>query len=125
MQRQRTIGVLTPFLGGNYYSQLIQSIHKIANQLNVSLIIIRTGGKYYDVPIALHKVDGWIVLNIGVEDYFLKELESRYKKPIVTIAKDIRKLKMNGAMIVVDNEQAAYEATCHLVQHGHQKIGFI
>lgn len=125
MQRQRTIGVLTPFLGGNYYTQVIQSIHMIAKQLNVSLIIIRTGGKYYDVPIAMNQVDGWLIINYAVEDHFLKQLEDRYNKPVVTVAKDLRKLKMNGGMVVVDNERAAYEAVQHLYQHGHRNIGYI
>jgi len=125
MERQRTIGVLTPFLGGNYYTDIIQSIHNIAKQFNVSLIIIRTGGKYYDVPIAMNVVDGWLVINHAVEDHFLKQLEERYHKPIVAVSKDLRKLKMNGGMVVVDNERAAYEAVRHLYDHGHRKIGYI
>ncbi|GIP15786.1 hypothetical protein J40TS1_14280 [Paenibacillus montaniterrae] len=125
MHRQRTIGVLTPFLGGNYYTDVIQSIHKVARQLKVNLIIIRTGGKYYDVPIAMNQVDGWLIINHAVEDHFLKQLEDRYKKPVVTVAKDIRKLNMNGGMVVVDNERAAYEAVMHLYQHGHRNIGYV
>jgi len=125
MQRQQTIGVLTPFLGGNYYAEIIQNIHKIANQLNINLIIIRTGGKYYNVPIAMNHVDGWLVINVAVEDHFLKQLEERYQKPVVVVAKDIRKLKMKGGMVVVDNKRAAYEAVKHLYQHGHRSIGYI
>lgn len=125
MQRQQTIGVLTPFLGGNYYSEIIQNIHKIANQLNVNLIIVRTGGKYYNVPIAMNRVDGWIVINVAVEDHFLKQMEERYQKPIIAIAKDIRKLKMSSGMVCADNKRAAYEAVKHLYQHGHRNIGYI
>jgi len=124
MQRQRTIGVLTPFLGGNYYTDVIQGIQIAARKLDVRLIIIRTGGKYYDVPIGMEKVDGWLVVNFAVEDHFLKQLEEVYKKPVVTVAKDIRKLNMNGGMVVVNNKQAAKEAIFHLHKHGHTKIGY-
>lgn len=125
MNRQWTLGVLTPFLGGNYYADVIQNIHKVADQLNVNLIIIRTGGKYYDVPIAMNRIDGWIVVTDAVEDHFLKQLEERYQKPVITIAKDVRRLKMKGGMVVADNQTAAYEAVLHLYKHGHRKIGYI
>ena len=125
MQRQRTIGVLTPFLGGNYYTEVIQGIQFAARKLDVNLIIIRTGGKYFDVPIGMDKVDGWLVVNFAVEDHFLKQLEEIYQKPVVTVAKDIRQLNMNGGMVVVNNKKAAKEAILHLHQHGHTKIGYI
>lgn len=125
MKRQRTIGVLTPFLGGNYYTEVIQGIQVAAKQLHTNLIIIRTGGKYFDVPIGMDNVDGWLIINFAVEDHFLKQLEEMYQKPVVTVAKNIRHLEMNGGMVVVDNKQAAFDAVLHLYQHGHKKIGYI
>lgn len=124
MKRQKTIGVLTPFLGGNYYTEVIQSIQLAASRYEINLIIIRTGGKYYDVPIGMNNVDGWLVINVAVEDYFLKQLEDTYHKPVVCVGKDIRKLNMKSGMVVMDNEQAAFDAVIHLFEHGHTQIGF-
>jgi len=125
MQRKRTIGLLTPFLGGNYLGDVITSIQLAASKNDAKLIAIRTAGKDFDCPIAMEHVDGWIVLNNAVADHYLKDLADRWKKPIVTIAKDISGLNMKGQMVACDNEGGIMEAVRHLHGHGHRAIGFI
>lgn len=57
MQYKPTIGLLTPFLGGNYLGEIINSIQKAARNSEVRLVAIRTAGKPYDCPIAVNHVD--------------------------------------------------------------------
>lgn len=125
MQRKPTIGLLTPFLGGNYLGELINAIQKAAQTYDARLVSIRTAGKQYDCPIAMDHVDGWIILNVAVTDEYIRELSERYKKPIVTIAKDLTNLHINGQMVECDNEDGIIKAVQHLFQHGHRSIGFV
>ena len=125
MQRQPVIGVLTPIIGGNYYTTLMQSLQRSAMESGVKLVYIVTGGKYFDVPIGLDYVDGWIVINYAVEDHYLQELAHQHHKPIVTIGKEIRPLKIDGSMVMTNNEQGIEQAIQHLFEHGHRKIGFL
>ena len=89
------------------------------------MIAIRSAGKNFDSPIALDHVDGWIVLLDAVTDDYLQYLHNEVKKPIVTIAKDITSLHINGQMVFCDNEGGIKQAVHHLVGHGHRSIGFI
>ncbi|NIK80332.1 diguanylate cyclase (GGDEF)-like protein/PAS domain S-box-containing protein [Paenibacillus castaneae] len=125
MQRKPTIGLLTPFFGGNYLGELINSIQKAVQSSGARLLAIRTAGKPFDCPIAMDHVDGWIILNVAVTDEYIQELSERWKKPIVTISKDITSLRVNGQMVVCDNEGAIMKAVEHLYEHGHRSIGFV
>ncbi|WP_171056405.1 EAL domain-containing protein [Paenibacillus sinopodophylli] len=125
MQRKPTIGLLTPFLGGNYLGDIINGIQKAAHQFDTRLIAIRTAGKPFNSPIALDHVDGWIILNNAVPDDYIKQLSSKWKKPIITIAKDMTSLEVNGQMVVCNNEGGIMDAMKHLYEHGHVEIGFV
>lgn len=125
MRLKPTIGLLTPFLGGNYLGDVINSIQMAASNKGARLIAIRTAGKDFDCPIAQEHVDGWIVLNNAVSDQYLMAIDHEWKRPVVTIAKDISDLSMKGQMVSCDNEGGIKEAVHHLYEHGHRSIGFI
>lgn len=125
MKRQPVIGVLTPIIGGNYYTTLMQSLQRTAMEAGVKLVYIVTSGKYFDVPVAQDYVDGWIIVNYAVEDHYLQELVHLYNRPIVAIGKEIRRLKLEGSMVVTDNEKGIEQVVQHLFEHGHKKIGFL
>jgi diguanylate cyclase (GGDEF)-like protein/PAS domain S-box-containing protein len=117
--------LLSPFLGGYYFSDITSSIQNTVQSYGARLIAIRSAGKNFDSPIALDHVDGWIVLLDAVTDNYLQFLHDEVKKPIVTIAKDITSLHLNGQMVFCDNEGGIKQAVHHLVEHGHRSIGFI
>ncbi|MGO4546836.1 EAL domain-containing protein [Paenibacillus sp. 2TAB23] len=125
MQRKPTIGLLTPFLGGNYLGEVINEIQKAVHKSGARLIAIRTAGKRFNCPISLDHVDGWIILNKAVSDDYIQQLSGKWKKPFITIAKDITSLVVNGQMVVCDNEGGIKEAMNHLYAHGHLEIGFV
>lgn len=125
MNRKPTIGLLTPFLGGNYLGEIINAIQKSAHEHNARLVAIRTAGKDYDGPIAMEHVDGWIILNNAVKDSYIQELAGRYGKPIVAIAKNLDQLQVQGQMVECDNEDGIIQAVVHLYEHGHRAIGFV
>jgi DNA-binding LacI/PurR family transcriptional regulator len=58
----KTIGLLSPFLSGYYFSEITSSIQATVESHGARLIAIRSAGKNFDSPIALDQVDGWIVL---------------------------------------------------------------
>lgn len=125
MSSIKTIGLLSPFLSGYYFSDITSSIQGTVQSHGARLIAIRSAGKNFDSPIALDHVDGWIVLLDAVTDDYLQFLHRDVNKPIVTIAKDITSLHINGQMAFCDNEGGIKQAVYHLVEHGHRSIGFI
>lgn len=125
MQRKPTIGLLTPFLGGNYLGEIMNSIQSAALQGGASLIAIRTAGKRFDCPIALDYVDGWIILNNAATDSYIQQLSNQWGKPIIGVAKDLDTLNVHGQTVICDNEGGIMDAVRHLYEHGHRSIGLV
>src|SRR5437868_3803073 len=89
MSRLITLGVLVPFYGDIYFSDLVTLIHHFVQRRGARLVVIRTGSNKgdFDLPIASDYVDGWIlVLNPIVQSY-LDQLIAM-GKPIASIAHD-------------------------------------
>jgi DNA-binding LacI/PurR family transcriptional regulator len=121
----KTIGLLSSFLSGYYFGDITSSIQNTVQSYGARLIAIRSAGKNFDSPIAQEHVDGWIVLLNAVTEDYLQFLHKEVNKPIVTIAKDITSLHINGQMVFCDNESGIKLAVDHLVGHGHRSVGFI
>ena len=69
-----------------------------------------------------HRVDG--LLLVSTYRPFRTTLTSRLKQiPTVAIDRPIAGFKCD--CVLVDNHAPAFEATCHLISHGHRRIAFV
>lgn len=67
------------------------------------------------------QVDGIVLVGIKNEE-FVKKLQ---KANVPTILIDPRSIIPDCPQVLIDNENGAFLATQHLIEHGHRKIGFI
>jgi DNA-binding LacI/PurR family transcriptional regulator len=115
------VGVLVPGLNP-FYAPFLQGIEETARDAPWLLLVCYTHDRpeltkrYLDQLIA-RQVDGLIVFTVLPET----EGEARNLPPVVHVDKpDAR-----GNVILLDSERAAFLATCHLLEHGHRRIGLI
>jgi DNA-binding LacI/PurR family transcriptional regulator/anti-anti-sigma regulatory factor len=114
----RTIGILTPHLGGVYNGSVIAQAHQEARRHGVRLIVVQESpGSVARSRLAWDLVDGWIVVSNteGVE------LLAAAGVPIVTVSSMVPGL----TAVLPDNYGGMYAAVSHLIAHGHQRIAFM
>lgn len=123
-KRTNTIAVLLPEFTSSFSLKVLQGIEESTHAHNYSMIVCNTGAlgnrtlDYVDV-LREKKVDGLIYTSsyLSAEDY--AELK-RLKIPIILLATIAKELSL--PYVKVDDRQAAYDATCYLIEKGHQKI---
>ncbi|MEU4392243.1 substrate-binding domain-containing protein [Kribbella sp. NPDC023855] len=130
---RKTIGVLSPVVGGFYFGALIAGVSRAARQAGHSVVAVQTypagldRERYPDepllqVPVALDAVDGIIVIVKAVRHDRLPNLQE-WGRPVVMISED--QTRIPTPVVVPDNAGGVYAALRHLLDHGHTRIGFI
>ncbi|ALJ01088.1 LacI family DNA-binding transcriptional regulator [Rufibacter tibetensis] len=125
-QRTNTIGVIVPRLNSPFMSSVLAGMEKVANDAGYNLIIsqsletlqkeVANAKTMFD-----SRVDGLLVsLSYETEniDHFLNIIN----KGIPVIFYDRVAEHRNCTSIVIDNLQAAYQATSHLIEQGCTNI---
>jgi|GEM_PF-4284698 len=116
-----TIGVLTPYLYGDYCVTLLRSIHHAARSLGIALVIAAPlNASRYDERFAYDHIDGWITILDVAGDAFIEDQRS-LNKPVIGIGiPDDR-----YPVVAPDNRKGFAEAVGHLIAHGHERIAFV
>ncbi|MDA7874137.1 substrate-binding domain-containing protein [Rhodopirellula sp.] len=124
--RSMTLGVLTQNIGSPFYDALAQGvIHGLAGsgyspifvdgqwQQSTEIESIRT--------LIGRRVDGLLLIGGDVPVEQLNQLRERL--PTIVVAREV--VGWENQCIHVDNVQAGYEATKHLIDFGHQRIALL
>lgn len=120
--KPRTIGVLSPYLGGFYFGEGMVALHRAARLAGVQLLSIRSGRRRpLSIPLALDQVDAWIIWTDLVTPRHLADILAS-GKPVVSLAHDFRLPQILS--IQSDNRGAVIEATNFLITKGHRDIVF-
>ena len=127
--KSKTIGVVIPELSNLFITQIITNMEKLLRTKGYSTIICdcHTDEKieFEAVNFLLSKrVDGIINMPVDKKGEHLK-LAIEKKIPIVLIDREIEEIKNVTESVLVDNMQATYNATEHLLLNGHTEIGVI
>ncbi|HVK56314.1 MAG TPA: hypothetical protein VM532_14965, partial [Burkholderiales bacterium] len=86
MPRPVTLGVLSPFFGGEYLGELMAQLYHSAQAHGARVIAVRTGElTRFNMPVALEHVDGWIIALNAVTPDYLKRLVD-VGRPVASIA---------------------------------------
>ncbi|WP_207434717.1 LacI family DNA-binding transcriptional regulator [Sabulibacter ruber] len=125
-QRTNTIGLIVPRLDSPFHSAVIAGIEKVANEEGYNLIIsqsletiqkeVANARTMFD-----SRVDGLLV-SLSFETENLDHFERFFNKGIPVIFYDRVAEHRNCTSIVIDNLQAAYKATSHLIEQGCTNI---
>ena len=122
----RKILVLIPTMSNQFYSKVIRGIESEAQQSEYYPMVCATHGN----PLAEEKyltllrtklVDGVIFLNSTLPADEITALGERY--PIVQCCEYLD--GSDTSSVMVDNEQAGYEAVTSLIKAGHRRIMFL
>lgn len=115
-----TIGVITPFVDGDYFGPLVMGIQHIVQQRGAKLLV------YRGVPTDLHSsqlatkhVTGWIAAARISGIRAVVPLST----PLVVIA--ARRPDPQALEVEPDNLGGMQDAVTHLIAHGHRSIAFL
>ena len=132
MHQARTFGVLSPFVGGDYYGAIIAGINRAAASEGNRIIAFQTldpgshGADFSGVPefrrpVAWRHLDGLIILPGAVHASYARAIQ-RADKPIVLVGHQLPDVECATAL--VDNRAGVRAAVAHLLDHGHERIAF-
>lgn len=124
-----TIGVVIPKLDSHFITSVLTGIEEVIAESEYNIIIVnsdeKSGRETYNVRKLFDKrVDGLIAsLAYGTESLFHYDAFLQKGTPIVFF--DRVEKNGPGIKIVIDNEQAGYEATMHLIDQGCKQIMYV
>ncbi|MFC4769016.1 LacI family DNA-binding transcriptional regulator [Effusibacillus consociatus] len=126
-KRTQTLGVLIPDISNVFMAELIRGMEDAARENLFNLIICNTDIdkermiSYLQV-LNEKQVDGIVFVSEPVyPDYY--EVFKRYDIPLVLAA--THSLEYEIPSVMINNEQAGYDAVEYLIRQGHEKIGII
>ncbi|WP_448629461.1 LacI family DNA-binding transcriptional regulator [Cellulomonas soli] len=131
---RRTIGVLSPVVGGFYFGALIAGIARAARAAGHRVVAVQTfpagldRERYPDepalhTPVALGAVDGLVVVGSAVRHDRLASIRE-WGIPFVLVSED-PVVGGDEPVLAPDNLGGVRSAVEHLLQHGHREIGFV
>ena len=127
--KTNTIGVIIPSIQNNFFTQVLVGIEKEAAKNNYNIIISISDESFKKEVSSIEAlssgiVDGFIIAvaegtqTKGVFDHFALAIE--YDKPIVMFDRIIKEITCNK--VIVDDYDAVYNVTNHLIRKGKKKI---
>ena len=126
MNKTMTVGVIIPDISNHYYAEIVRGIQHVADSTGYNIILQNTERKQDRIVKSIYLlrekvVDGIIFSGGAIDGYrplsALKELRDR----VVVIGRH----DVNFPAIMVDNILGASLAVQHLIDLGHQRIGFL
>lgn len=126
-QISKNIGIIVPDIVNPFYSTLIKEIENIVREKDFGLIVCNSENssvreEYYIKTLIEKEVDGLIIAPLGKNTKQLKEIKKK-NIPMVFINNHINNLETD--VIHLDNVQATYKATHHLIDLGHERIALL
>ena len=128
-QRTETVGLVIGDVANPFAAELVRGVREVLEERGYSLFICISEHKAKeDVQafdsLADHRADGIIVATRASKsgNERLEELIDS-GIPVSLIGRDFR--HAHADLVLADNLKGGYEATCHLINTGHNRIGFI
>lgn len=127
-RRSKTIGVVVPKISYALYLQAIPGMAEVAEKHGYQLLICQTDDSYEkevrQIQSLLSSRTSGVVLSMSANttnyDHLLKI--QRKNVPLVLFNRDCEEIVCSK--VLIDNHQAAYEATALLIEQGRQRIAF-
>ncbi|MBN2046643.1 MAG: LacI family DNA-binding transcriptional regulator [Anaerolineaceae bacterium] len=128
--RTYTIGLLVPDVRHDLFARLVHSAEHHAARHGYNLFLRNTHRDSDDERGALeslwdHRVDGAILYSSFLPPEQIREYAARFQHLVLINTNQINSGDPHLAVINVDDPQGAYLAARHLIEHGHQHIGFV
>jgi LacI family transcriptional regulator, repressor for deo operon, udp, cdd, tsx, nupC, and nupG len=130
VERSHTIGVILPDMGNPFYHEFIRGVDEAARRDQNMLFVCNTNDDpeeafRYLAQLSARHVDGILVASHSLPSKNMEitqeEDEALPGLPLVTVDWP----EAEGWVVLLDLENAGYQATRHLLDHNHQRIGLI
>ncbi|WP_246120464.1 LacI family DNA-binding transcriptional regulator [Cohnella terricola] len=126
-RKTNLIGVIVPDVTSSFYSTILSTIEKTASLNDYNLLVCNIIEdtdkelKYLQVFQQM-RVDGIIIMHEKLNEE-IRELINKFSIPI--IFSSVKPADQKFMSVIIDDYAAAYDATRHLIELGHTRIGFI
>jgi LacI family transcriptional regulator len=129
LQESRTVGLIVPDLANPFYSRLMRGAEDYLTRFGYRLIVADSREDWkreqdYLVSFASKITDAIILTTCAATDQQVAMIPAIVREvPLVFV--DRCPLRTKGICLSVDNVQAAYDATQHLLDLGHRQIAIV
>ncbi|WP_162418578.1 LacI family DNA-binding transcriptional regulator [Cyclobacterium roseum] len=125
-RRSKSIGVIVPKLNSPFQSSVLAGMEKIASQSGYNLVISQSmeslEKEISNTNIMYNsRVDGLLVSKAGTTDN-IEHFQSFFNKEIPVLFFDRVPENNHSTGVVINNTQAIYDATSHLIKEGCKRI---
>lgn len=127
LQRSHSVGVILPSWSNPFYHAFLQGVEEIAQEDQTMLFLCITHDDPGEVlrnfaQLSAKQVDGILVVSQDTSELFSAETETVANSiPFVTIDWP----GSQGYSVQMDLENAGYQATQHLLDHCHRRVGLV
>jgi LacI family transcriptional regulator len=124
--RDGAVGVAVPDIGDPFFGAVVQAVEREASGRDTAVIVTSVGYDPHHERQALEallrrQVVGLIVCPVALDQSYLRPWQER--TPMVFIDRAPHRLTADA--VVEDDHGGAYEATSHLLGHGHRRVAFL
>ena len=121
------VGLVVPDITNPFFADIARGVGEIAHHFGCGVILCNTTEKAdrelsYIRLLRRKRVDGLILTSVTVEDPYLQEL-AQSKTPFILVSRLSR--SVDAPYVTVDDRAGARLAVEHLIELGHELIGFI
>jgi LacI family transcriptional regulator len=125
--KSQAIGIVISDIANSHFTSIFKGIESDLTEANYDLILANTSenpARQEEVLSSFlsRRIDGLIIAPTGQPSDRLRRLREK-ELPIVLIDRDDALTDL--PLVAVDNQQAAYQATSHLITDGHRRIGIL
>jgi LacI family transcriptional regulator len=120
----KILGLIVPDLADSFYGTCAQAVHEVARSCSFMTVVAGSGysaeTELMEIEMMIRRsVSGLLLIPTGVDR---KPIEMIQKAGIPVVCLDRTLPGMEIDSVVVNNRESSYEATKHLIQHGHKNI---
>jgi LacI family transcriptional regulator len=126
-RKTNLIGVIVPDITSNFYSTILSSIEETASSNGYNLLVCNISEdidkefKYLTIFKEM-RVEGIVIMHEKINEE-IRAFINKLNVPV--IFSSVKPMDQEFISVIIDDYQAAYEATEHLIGLGHERIGFI
>lgn len=118
--KSEIIGFFLSGFTGPFFNEMLEGIQTVIIQSGYEMVVCASDDKHR--LLVEHYVDGAIVLNYHLSDELLNTLASD-KMPMITLDREVEHPFIKN--VLLQNKEGIDLAVKHLIEKGHQRIGFL
>ncbi|WP_428330803.1 LacI family DNA-binding transcriptional regulator [Mucilaginibacter sp.] len=125
----KTIGVVVPRINQNFFSNVIAGIEEVTYQKGYSLVICQSDEQHDKevkcINTLINQHVDCIVISVSADGSNYAHLQNVIDQGIQLIQFDRVAEELETLKVINDNEQASFEAVCHLIEQGYKQIALL